>query len=407
MDHVDRRYANAGLQKTGSSLGEVLLKAALVQVGELLRLDRRHLSRLIKTYKRLCFDPDAYQSFRQKKKLGGWRVIEAPNADLKMFQTLILRNLLMPVYEPSRICHSASGRNILSNALHHLGVPLDVDDPDPSDEDIPWRFPRSILSIDIKGAFPSVQEDRVEDILWNLLGENTPEAVIAVMLKILTWRGSIPQGAPTSPILLNLACRDLDLALIREFERGPFRVTRYVDDITVSSVHGSISERKRQLLIDLVTEHGFIINERKTWLARERSHVLRITGLNLVPNWRTVRLPASTISKFRSRLRGLYKNLRTEQLNFVTAIEEGVNPRELFFLQRKFPREQKRRFGELMGILGFCLLIHTYWPLPNRLLSWSRKGDAENLIRAARFCLRHDLTREEVLKASQTAFSSG
>ncbi|EFP1337298.1 RNA-directed DNA polymerase, partial [Salmonella enterica] len=53
--------------------------------------------------------------------------------------------------------------------------------------------------------------------------------------------GSTPQGAPTSPCLSNLVCKNLDAEISFLCEKLQVRYSRYSDDITISSTNTSFS----------------------------------------------------------------------------------------------------------------------------------------------------------------------
>jgi RNA-directed DNA polymerase len=120
-----------------------------------------------------------------------------------------------------------------------------------------------------------------------------------IISQLCTFRGSLPQGAPTSPILTNIVCGRLDSTLKKLARTYRCRYTRYADDITFStslrSFPASLAEVKAEgptikafagpELAKVIKDNGFEINAKKvriqTW--RERQEV---TGLvsNKFPN---------------------------------------------------------------------------------------------------------------------------
>lgn len=83
--------------------------------------------------------------------------------------------------------------------------------------------------------------------------------------------GVLPQGAPSSPMLSNLASESMDEQLSSFAEEFDFIYTRYADDITLSS---SIDPRKRisvakinYIVTKIVRVNGFKINKKKTRVA--------------------------------------------------------------------------------------------------------------------------------------------
>lgn len=66
------------------------------------------------------------------------------------------------------------------------------------------------------------------------------------------WQGHLPQGAPTSPMLANLACRNLDERLTLISEDFSVQYTRYADDMTFSSRDLSFGRARAKELIGKV-----------------------------------------------------------------------------------------------------------------------------------------------------------
>lgn len=82
--------------------------------------------------------------------------------------------------------------------------------------------------------------------------------------------GVLPQGAPTSPMLGNLAAKNLDFFLESFATRNGLVYTRYADDITLSAskLMPTLSIGKiRQQVSTIISHSGFIENKRKTRIA--------------------------------------------------------------------------------------------------------------------------------------------
>ena len=93
-------------------------------------------------------------------------------------------------------------------------------------------------------------------------------------------RKVIPQGAPTSPVLTNVVCQRLDYLLSAVAKRFGLKYSRYVDDITFSSMH-NVYQENSEFLVELqriIANQGFHIKESKT---RLQKHGFRqeVTGL--------------------------------------------------------------------------------------------------------------------------------
>ncbi len=152
---------------------------------------------------------------------------------------------------------------------------------------------RYVLNIDLKDFFGSINFGRVRGILMSSM-YGTADEVATTIAQICCHKDSLPQGAPTSPVVSNMVCGKLDAelkALAREFG---CTYSRYCDDITLStergtfpkalaSVEGLGEERCLTLgdrLISIINRNGFQINEAKSRLL-SRSDRQEVTGLTV------------------------------------------------------------------------------------------------------------------------------
>lgn len=202
------------------------------------------------------------------------RWIEAPAVPLKRVQRRLLSSLLYQL-EPSPCAHGfVTGRSIVSNAREHVG------------ED--W-----VVTVDLKDFFPSVRASAVDQALEPLISDAEARQLV---VSLTTRLGRLPQGAPTSPHLANLAARPLDDELIAIADEGAWRYSRYADDLSFSG-----SSDPRDLLSRIrnaVRKHAFRLADRKTQI-RSRHQRQVVTGL--VVNQR-VRVPKPA----RRRLRAMH-----------------------------------------------------------------------------------------------------
>ena len=87
---------------------------------------------------------------------------------------------------------------------------------------------------------------------------------------------ALPQGAPTSPMLSNIAMKNFDDNIGKWCEKRGIVYTRYCDDLTFSSdkpLYHVFSKVKAMLEYD-----GFEINERKTHFIRSTARQ-EVTGI--------------------------------------------------------------------------------------------------------------------------------
>lgn len=209
-----------------------------------------------------------YREFKIKKRSGGERTIHAPNDPLKSIQKRLASGL-STTYKPR---HSVRGftpnQSILTNASPHVGKSL-------------------VLNLDLEDFFQSIHRGRIVGSLMAKPFE-LPKSTASLIADICCLGNKLPQGAPTSPVLSNIVCWNLD----RDLERLAFQYrcyyTRYADDITFSAstrafpsallsqetaATSSPSEIEKAIL-----KNGFRINPKKTRLL-PKSRRQEVTGI--------------------------------------------------------------------------------------------------------------------------------
>jgi retron-type reverse transcriptase len=134
--------------------------------------------------------------------------------------------------------------------------------------------------LDIEGCFPSVGPHRVRAAL---LRQGFSLDVAALITRLCTVHQELPQGAPTSPAILNLVLIDLDGKLSAIARDAGLTYTRYVDDICVSG--GARAARIAMLFERVFRRHRFSVklSKRCDWGPRDRHTVTGIV-VNVRPN---------------------------------------------------------------------------------------------------------------------------
>ncbi len=205
---------------------------------------------------------------------GAIRVLEAPKPRLKAIQRRLLDEVasLIPPHEAAR--GFRPGGSVRSYAAPHASRPV-------------------VVRLDLEAFFASVTVSRIYGI-WRTAGYPEPVAhclagLVTCVLPRSAWRAvpapaddglldahwrlgrrlaapHLPQGAPTSPAMANLAAFRLDVRLTALARSWGGRYTRYADDLAFSGDAGWGTGTSR--LIDaievIVRDEGFRLNARKT-----------------------------------------------------------------------------------------------------------------------------------------------
>lgn len=196
----------------------------------------------------------AYVTFNLPKKAGGFREINAPTKQMKPIQRWILDKILYKIGIGDYVHGFVPKRSILTNASIHVSQDL-------------------VLGIDIKDFFPSINIDSVSSIFRSI---GYTQKVANFLADLCTYKEKLPQGAPTSPMLANLAVAKLDIDIDNYCRKRYFNYSRYADDITISG--SQKLPMHKQKIIEIIEGNGFTVNKEKTRL-HSRGSRQKVTGL--------------------------------------------------------------------------------------------------------------------------------
>ncbi len=260
-----------------------------------------------------------YETFQIPKKKGGSRLIQAPEVQLMRMQSRLnfyLQNyyhLLRPqcvhgfVINPNKkekVC------NIVENAKIHV-------------------HQKYVLNLDLKDFFPSIKAYRVKELFLSDYFRYSEQVAIALAL-LVTYEGKLPIGAPTSPVISNFICLELDEALSAYCIKNEIRYSRYADDLTFSS-NQSISKAQFTDLVAIIEKNQFELNVKKT---RLKSINRKQTVTGLVVNEK-VNVDRKIIKMVRAMLHDtLQKGISKAAKNHFKSKNEISNTSETYFLNR-------------------------------------------------------------------------
>ena len=237
-----------------------------------------------------------YVRHTRPKRRGGTRVILAPKRELKALQRRVLHDLLASVPLTEAAHGFRTGRSISTNAQPHAGRQV-------------------VLNLDLQDFFPSVTYPRVRGI-FIALGYSYPVAATLALLctehdrevydrddgcyYISVTPRALPQGAPTSPALANIAAARLDRRLAGLANARGWRYTRYADDLTLSGDDPAAIGRMLEAAKQIITAEDFVVHPTKVRVAR-RSGRQVVTGL-------VVNDTVGTPRRLRRQLRAILHN---------------------------------------------------------------------------------------------------
>lgn len=207
----------------------------------------------------LVENPDSfYDNFKIPKKSGGVRSIDAPKEDLKQLQRSIYQ-LLDLMFTPHDAAHGfIEERSVITNAAPHVSKDY-------------------VLNIDLKDFFPSITKERVINAL-QLEPFELNDYLVSTLAKLMTYKGILPQGAPSSPLVTNIIALPLDKQLKGFAAEQGITYSRYVDDITFSSDEYVYDPLLINEINSVISNNGFKLNWKKFRL-QKYYHRQEVTGI--------------------------------------------------------------------------------------------------------------------------------
>lgn len=209
-----------------------------------------------------------YTHFTIAKRSGQSRNIFAPEERLKNIQKK-LTYVLNLIYEPKICTHGfVKKKSIISNAVGHTRKKL-------------------LFNFDLKDFFTQIHFGRVRGLFVSPPYNLSVEAA-TVLAQIACYKGFLPQGAPSSPIITNMICKPLDNQLMRLSKKHKLVYSRYADDITFSTfahefpkgiINGDIDDLQvGKELKAILGKNTFVVNQNKVFLNSNRNRQ-EVTGL--------------------------------------------------------------------------------------------------------------------------------
>ena len=222
------------------------------------------------------------------------RWISAPKKELKHVQNILLHSFLYKAPAHSCAHGFVPQRSIVTNARPHIRQK--------------W-----VANFDIHSFFPSTKIKSVCRTLQKNF--DFSEELNSLLANLLTLKGELPQGAPTSPHLANLIMWDVDTRLQDYSKEHQLTYTRYADDLTFSGCN--IPRTIQNDISEILSPFGYKLAYKKSKILGQHKRQM-VTGL--VVNEK-LHLPRPIRKKLRAIIHDIKKNgmehaLGRSDLNF-------------------------------------------------------------------------------------------
>ena len=186
-----------------------------------------------------------YDEFAIKKKNGKLRTITKPNEALADIQKRIYKYILKG--KPVSPCAAAYVKDgsICDATKKHIKYPI-------------------LVKLDIKSFFESIDFEAVKEVFVSL-GFDKYQAI--TLANFCCYKGRLPQGTSTSPMLSNLVMREFDDYLLTYCLKHNVKYTRYSDDMLFS---GDFDTNHLIGIVNTVLQDfGFELNRSKTKVIKQ------------------------------------------------------------------------------------------------------------------------------------------
>jgi RNA-directed DNA polymerase len=203
--------------------------------------------------------PRHYDPFDRRREagLGKWRHIDNPKGPLRKAQRNIQRRFLARVPLPENMFGGVKGRSIRDNGRLHARKSM-------------------VVTLDLKSCFPNISDVDVFKVFHDRLG--CRGKIPGLLTRLTTFHHRLPQGAPTSTMLANLALLPLYEALNQIAAAHNLSMSFWVDDIAIS---GERADAALDEVIAEIQSHGHQISCKKLLIMPRNSAPQRVTGLTV------------------------------------------------------------------------------------------------------------------------------
>ena len=163
------------------------------------------------------------------------------------------------------------------------------------------------INLDLLVFFPSNNFGRVRSYFIKNNYFEINDDIATILAQLTCYKGTLPQGASTSPLIANMICNIMDIRILKIAKKYRLDYTRYADDLTFSTNNKYFLNDYDKFLEDIkniIHRSGFELNSKKTRLLFSNSRQ-EVTGL--VVN-KKISVPKEYYKNTRAMAHSLYKN---------------------------------------------------------------------------------------------------
>lgn len=201
-------------------------------------------------------DKNNNPKFKRGKQL--FRTLNPSFDKLKLVQSKIQKDIISKIELPDYAYGAVKGRDNVKNALKHRGKKYN-------------------FTTDLSNYFPSITNKQVFEMF---ISNDFSPTIARILTKLTTYKGKLPQGAPTSPTISNLVFVNTGLKLQIISNQNSLTFTTFIDDLTFSSK----TDFKELIptILNVILKDNFIISHQKTFYKTYRPTV---TGVIVTNNY--------------------------------------------------------------------------------------------------------------------------
>lgn len=233
-----------------------------------------------------------YRPFKLKVKKKT-RTIDNPIGTLRTIQQKIHQRMLKKVPLPKFMFGSVSKKDIVKNAKIHANQ-------------------RMIVVVDLKNCFPNTTTDRIYQVYKIKLGFSPK--IAALLTRLTTFKGHVPQGASTSSTLVNIVLLPLYTSIKRYCDLHKLKMSFWVDDIAFS---GRDADKHLGRIIQFIQRNGYAVKKGKIKIMN-RNFAQTVTGINVQ---QTTTVPKEKISRYEKDILNFFKERAEEKVELSPSIQ--------------------------------------------------------------------------------------